>query len=221
MMKFGNPSSLMVLSSSCSCLFSQNSSVLLTKSCACMCVYRRERETASESESDWESERKSVSERETASVCHCLCPQALHEHLSIPQYVRLEYENGQLFHHSTTMCTYGHKADGECQSWVERPRSGDKATKQMQIRNPDCILVAHADHSPALELSSLLHFSMVKKKGTVTKPTCQPWLNFYKMVYFSLKTVWSCNHLHCPDSLQGFVSPNLCDYFAEYIFIIQ
>lgn len=31
-------------------------------------------------------------------------------------------------------------------------------------------------------------------------------------------TVWSGNHLHCLASLQGFVSPNLCDYFVEYIF---
>lgn len=102
MMKFGKPSSLMVFSSSCSCLFSQNSSVLLTKSCVRMCIR----------------------ESEAESVCHCLCPQALHEHLSIPQYVRLEYENGQLFHHSSSMCAYGHRAHGECQNGVENPGSG-------------------------------------------------------------------------------------------------
>lgn len=31
----------------------------------------------------------------------------------MPQYVILENENRKLFHHSTTTCTYGHKADGE------------------------------------------------------------------------------------------------------------
>lgn len=75
-----------------------------------LCVYA----CVSETERDREKEREE--KRETVSVCHCLCPQALHEHLSIPQYVRLEYENGQLLYQSTTMCTYGHKADGECQS---------------------------------------------------------------------------------------------------------
>lgn len=113
----------MVLSSSCSCLFSQNSSVLLTKSCVHMCVYLRQRERGREGERD--RERKGESERETVSVCHCLCPQALHQHLSIPQYVRLEYENRKLFHHST-MCTYGHKAEGK------RLKLSGKARNQQQ-----------------------------------------------------------------------------------------
>lgn len=76
--------------------------------CAYVCVSQRERER----------------ERDSVSVCHyCLCPQALHEHLSIPQYVRLQNENRKLFHRSTAMRTCGHKANGECQKLGENDKA--------------------------------------------------------------------------------------------------
>lgn len=128
----------MVLSSSCSCLFSQNSSVLLTKSCVHMCAYVRERE------------------REPVSVCHCLCPQALHEHLSIPQYLRLEYENRKLFHHSTTMRTYGHKADGECQKLSGKAKEQWQSTADYKSKPPG------GDRQAQITVQSQSHQSNIK-----------------------------------------------------------
>lgn len=93
--------------------------------CICVYIWGRERQRGRERQG------KKGRERETVSVCHCLCPQALHQHLSIPQYVRLEYENRKLFHHSATMCTYGHKAEGK------RLKLSGKARNQQQSTQRD------------------------------------------------------------------------------------
>lgn len=93
--------------------------------CAYVCISEAEREAER-----GERDRERKGERETVSVCHCLCPQALHQHLSIPQYVRLEYENRKLFHHSATMCTYGHKAEGKRLKLSGEARNQQQSTQK-------------------------------------------------------------------------------------------
>lgn len=168
MMKFGKPSSLMVLSSSCSCLFSQNSSALLTKSCVHMCAYHRARESG----------------RET--VCPYVTTVFAHKHsMSIFPFLNMsefKMKIGNFFIAQPPCAHVATKLMVNVKSYVKMTKHG------MNQSNP---VVTGTDQSPVLVISPILNAVILEiwfRRGFELK--------HFAIWYLSAKTISLRQDLH-------------------------